>query len=89
MPESYILLAKPDMDISTRYMKALIQEKIIERPDIDAMIKAINEGSLAKIGENLSNVLEYVTVKMSRAILDIKAKLLEYGALGSVASSSG
>ncbi|MDD4835459.1 MAG: 4-(cytidine 5'-diphospho)-2-C-methyl-D-erythritol kinase [Lutispora sp.] len=90
MPESYILLAKPDMDISTKEVyEGIDTEKIIERPDIEAMIKAINEGSLAKIGENLSNVLEYVTVRKCPIIPDIKAKLLEYGALGSVMSGSG
>ena len=90
MPESYILLAKPDMDISTKDVyEGIDTEEIIERPDIDAMIKAINEGSLPKIGENLSNVLEYVTIKKCPLIRDIKAKLLEYGALGSVMSGSG
>lgn len=90
MPESYILLAKPDIDISTQEVyEGIDMEEILERPDIDAMIRAINEGSLHKIGENLSNVLEYVTVKKCPLISDIKAKLMEYGALGSVMSGSG
>lgn len=90
MPESYILLAKPDMDISTQEVyEGIDTEEILERPDIDAMIKAINDGSLTQIGKNLSNVLEYVTIKKCPFIKDIKEKLIEYGALGSVMSGSG
>lgn len=90
MPESYILLAKPDMGISTKEVyEGIDLEEMIQRPDVDAMIKAINEGSLPQIGRHLSNVLEYVTVKKCPLINDIKAKLIEYGALGSVMSGSG
>ncbi|SHI52109.1 4-(cytidine 5'-diphospho)-2-C-methyl-D-erythritol kinase [Lutispora thermophila] len=90
MPECYILLAKPDMDISTKEVyEGIDLEEITRRPDIDAIIEAINEGNLNKIGDNLWNVLEYVTIKKCPLIKDIKEKLMEYGALGSVMSGSG
>lgn len=90
MPECYILLAKPDMDISTKEVyEGIDMEEISKRPDIDAMIEAINNQNLSQIGENLWNVLEYVTIKKCPLIKDIKAKLIEYGALGSVMSGSG
>lgn len=90
MPECFILLAKPDMDISTKEVyEGIDKEKITKRPDIDAMIKAIEKQDLAAISKELCNVLEYVTVKKCPVISEIKEKLIEYGALGSVMSGSG
>jgi len=90
MPECFILLAKPDMDISTKEVYERIdKENITKRPDIDAMIKAIEKQDLAAISKELCNVLEYVTVKKCPVISEIKEKLIEYGALGSVMSGSG
>ena len=90
LPECYILLAKPEMSISTKeaYQGINIKE-IKERPDIRGMIEALKKGSLPDIASRLCNVLENVTVKKCGDIPDIKRKLMEYGALGSVMSGSG
>ncbi|NLM42487.1 MAG: 4-(cytidine 5'-diphospho)-2-C-methyl-D-erythritol kinase [Clostridiales bacterium] len=90
MPECFILLAKPDIEISTKEVyEAIDQENITKRPDIDAIIEAIEAQDLATMGKELCNVLEYVTIKKCPIISDIKDKLIEYGALGSVMSGSG
>lgn len=90
IPDCHILLAKPSVSISTKEVyEGLVMENIKERPDIKSMLKYIDEGNLAGIAANMHNVLETVTVKKCPEIETLKAKLVEYGALGSMMSGSG
>ncbi len=90
MPDCYILLAKPSVSLSTKEVyQSLILEEIKTRPDIKAMLSAINAGDLQKVSENLCNVLEASSIKMCPEVDAIKKKLLEYGAMGSLMSGSG
>lgn len=90
MPECYILLAKPSISISTKDVYQGIDFlEILDRPNIDDMIKAINNEDILGVCDNLCNVLENVTIKMCPLIKDLKSKLIENGALGSMMSGSG
>lgn len=90
LPECFILLAKPEINISAKEVYEGIDiEEIKERPDIKGMIETLNKGSLPDVASKLCNVLENVTVKKCPEIPKIKEKLIEYGALGSVMSGSG
>ena len=90
LPECFILLAKPEINISTKEVYDGIDiEEIKERPDIKGMIENLNKGNLPDVASKLCNVLENVTVKKCPQIPNIKEKLIEYGALGSVMSGSG
>lgn len=89
-PECYLLVAKPDINVSTKYVyEHLDAEKIPEHPDIDGMVEAIGEGSLQGILDRLGNVLENVTVKAYPVIDTIKTRMKELGAVGSLMSGSG
>lgn len=89
-PECYLLVAKPDINVSTKYVyEHLDAEEIQEHPDIDGMIEAIGEGSLQGILDRLGNVLENVTVKAYPVIDTIKTRMKELGAVGSLMSGSG
>ncbi len=90
LPECYILLAKPPVSISTKQVYAGIDfADIKEKPDIKEMIQGINEGNIVKISNKLCNVLENVTIKKCPIIEELKAKLIEFGAIGSMMSGSG
>ena len=90
MPDCFILLAKPDINISTKKVyEGLDINKIEKRPDIAGMMEAIDKGELEKLAEKFCNVLENVTIKICPLIFKIKQKLIEYGALGSAMSGSG
>lgn len=90
LPDCFILLAKPDINISTKEVYEGIDiEEIKERPDIKGMMEALNKGDLSGVASRLCNVLENVTIKKCPQIPNIKEKLIEYGALGSVMSGSG
>lgn len=90
IPECLILLAKPSVSISTKEVyQGLVLEDIAKRPDIKEMARCIEKGDLNGIASNMCNVLETVTVKKCPQIIELKEKLLEYGALGSMMSGSG
>ena len=89
-PPCYLLVAKPDINVSTKYVyQHLDAEGIPHHPDIDGIIDAITQGSLEGITKRLENVLEKVTIPAHPVIADIKAKMLSYGAQGSLMSGSG
>jgi 4-diphosphocytidyl-2-C-methyl-D-erythritol kinase len=90
IPDCLIVLAKPDLNISTKEVyEGLKPEEIEERPDIRKMIRHIDERNLEGITACMCNVLETVTIKKCPQIEKLKIKFLEYGALGSVMSGSG
>lgn len=89
-PECFLVVAKPDINVSTKYVyEHLDAEGVEEHPDIDGMVKAIAEGSLQGILDRMGNVLENVTVKDHPIIDTIKDRMRELGAVGSMMSGSG
>ncbi len=90
MPECYILLAKPEASLSTKLVyESLKLDEISVRPDIKEMIDAVQKKDIYKISQNLCNVLESVSLRLLPEIREIKQKLLDNGALGSLMSGSG
>lgn len=90
IPDCHILLAKPSVGVSTKEVyQSLKLDEIKERPDIAGMMKAIDEQNLTGICSKMGNVLETVTTKRHPIIPELKQKLLEYGAIGSLMSGSG
>lgn len=89
-PNCYFLIAKPDIDVSTQYVyEQLDTIGINHHPDIDGMVKAIEKGSLQGIIDRMENVLENVTIQKHPIIQQIKDRMLELGAEGSLMSGSG
>lgn len=89
-PESHLVVAKPDINVSTKFVyENLHADKLKEHPDIDGMVKAIREGSLAGITARMGNVLETVTVREYPVINQIKKTMLEGGAENALMSGSG
>ena len=80
LPPCGILVIKPRYSIST---KSLFQKMdagpLQQRPDTQAMLRALEEGDLEKIGANLRNVMEPV----------LREKLLAEKALGARMTGSG
>ncbi|MBQ6696251.1 MAG: 4-(cytidine 5'-diphospho)-2-C-methyl-D-erythritol kinase [Lachnospiraceae bacterium] len=89
-PKAYLVIAKPDINVSTKYVyEHLDAEGVEKHPDIDGMITALEQGDLDGIINRLGNVLENVTVKKYPVIQEIKQCMLENGAAGSLMSGSG
>ena len=89
-PDCYVLVAKPPINVSTKYVyEHLDAEGIEEHPDIDGMVGAIWEESLQGILDRMGNVLENVTEKKYPIIGELKNEMKELGALNSLMSGSG
>ncbi len=90
MPDCYILIAKPSISVSTKFVYENLKANELERhPDIDGMVEAIKEGSLSGITDRMENVLETVTIPAHPIIEDIKNCMKENGAINSLMSGSG
>ena len=89
-PECYVLVAKPDINVSTKYVyEHLDMGKIEKHPDIDGMVEAIGIGSLQGILDRMENVLETVTIPAYPVIGELKQRMKELGAVNSLMSGSG
>lgn len=89
-PNCFLLIAKPDIDVSTKYVyENLHANELQYHPDIDGMRRAIEAGTLTGIAQRMENVLETVTVKKYPIIQEIKDFMKEKGALNALMSGSG
>lgn len=90
MPHCYIVVAKPKINVSTKFVyENLRLDTINEHPDIDGMIEAIKADSLEGVAGRLSNVLETVTCREYPVIEEIKQFLKDRGAMNALMSGSG
>lgn len=90
MPDCHILLVKPDISVSTKYVyENLRLNEEIKHPDIDAMVNALREKDLYRLVSLMGNILETVTIKDHPVIDEIKDIMKEKGALASMMSGSG
>ena len=92
MPQCQVLLAKPAISVSTKYVYENLCANSLkpqQHPDIDGMIEAIGEGNLLEGSKHLGNVLELVTARKYPVIEEIKNVMRRHGALGALMSGSG
>lgn len=89
-PSCYILIAKPDICVSTKYVyENLHVDTLKEHPDIDGMVEALFNSDLHGITVRMENVLETVTEKKYPIIKEIKECMSEEGAENALMSGSG
>ena len=90
LPKCYILVAKPNISVSTKKVYEKLDAHEIEyHPDIDGVIAGLHVGDLKKIADSMGNVLERVTIEDYPIIEDIKTAMKEAGALNAMMSGSG
>lgn len=90
IPDCCILIAKPDISVSTGYVYTTFDSlKEKRHPDVDAMINAIDSGDIRSISKLLGNSLEGVTQEEYPVIKKIKQIMLGNNALGALMSGSG
>ena len=90
IPDCYILIAKPPISVSTKFVyEHLDAAGLCKHPEIDKMVEAIREGSLTGITDRMENVLETVTIPEYPVIEEIKDCMKEQGAMNALMSGSG
>lgn len=89
-PKSVVVVAKPAISVSTRYVYENLNLQGLEsHPDIDAMVKSLENKDMQGIASNMENVLESVTIKKYPVIQEIKDIMNRMGAANSLMSGSG
>ena len=90
VPHMWILIAKPQINVSTRLVyEQLDMGGIQKQPDIDGIIRAIEAQDVVRIAQSMGNVLENVTVPLYPVIETIKQDMLSHGAINAMMSGSG
>lgn len=90
MPKCYILIGKPGISVSTKFVYTHLKlDETTRHPDIDGMIQAIGDQNLMGITERMENVLEQVTIPEYPVIEEIKNHMKSHGALNALMSGSG
>ena len=85
-----VLIAKPQVNVSTKYVYENLQlNDASKHPDIDSLIHEIRQKNLKKIAAGIGNILETVTIKEYPVIDQIKRNMMENGALNAMMSGSG
>lgn len=92
MPKCHILIAKPPINVSTKFVYENLHANDLkpeDHPPVDAQLQALSEGDLEKLTANMGNVLERVTIPEYPVIDEIKQMMKEHGAMGAMMSGSG
>ncbi|MBQ9589056.1 MAG: 4-(cytidine 5'-diphospho)-2-C-methyl-D-erythritol kinase [Butyrivibrio sp.] len=90
MPKCHLVIAKPDIDVSTGWVyKTLDSKKIENHPDIAGVRTAIENDDLKGMCEKIGNVLEYVTASKYSVINDIEKIMEDNGAVKAFMTGSG
>lgn len=90
VPHMWILIAKPQINVSTRLVyEQLDMGGIQKHPDIDGIIRAIEAQDVVRIAQSMGNVLENVTAPLYPVIETIKQDMLSHGAINAMMSGSG
>ena len=90
MPDCMILIAKPPIDVPTKFVYGNLRANELEvHPDIDAMIQDLKKKDLEHMCQIMDNVLENVTIPAYPVIDEIKKLMIDSGAVGTMMSGSG
>jgi len=90
MPQCYVLVGKPGINVSTKAAyESLKLDQIQTHPDIDGMVRDIENGDLYSMVNKMGNVFEPGIIGKYPVIREIKDLMEEHGALKAMMSGSG
>ena len=90
MPDCWILIGKPGISVSTKYVYTTLDLNTdTVHPDIDGMKNALEDGNLYGITERMGNVLQDVTIPAYPEVERIKEQMKTLGAVNAMMSGSG
>ena len=88
--EYNILLVKPDVGVSTKEVYDGVNiQTLSSRPDIEKAVKSIESHDLPGLVGSMGNVLEPITSRMVKEVLEIKNTMLANGADSALMCGSG
>lgn len=88
--DKILVLVKPPFGVST---KSVYQDfdlgKVRSHPNTEVLIKAIENDDLRMVSNNMKNLLENVTLRKHKVLINIKEEMKNTGAIGAMMSGSG
>lgn len=85
-----LVLVKPSFGVSTKEIYSKLDLKGVKKhPNIEELVKAIENNDINFVSNNMRNVLEYVTLNEYKVLKTIKENLMDMGAIGAMMSGSG
>lgn len=88
--DKIIVLVKPSFGVSTKEVyKNFDMDKVNKHPDTEELIKAIENDDLRYVAYNMRNLLENVTLKKHKILINLKEEMNKYGSIGTMMSGSG
>lgn len=88
-PSCWVVLAKPDIGVSSRTIFQQIVMGDIVHPQTTKVIKALKENNFENLCQSLGNALEPLTIKQYPEVQQIKHVLKQAGAAAVLMSGSG
>ncbi|GAA3317995.1 hypothetical protein GCM10020331_018980 [Ectobacillus funiculus] len=88
-PPCWVVLAKPQIGVSTAEVYRNLQIDRITHPNVDQMIHSIRHSDYEGICHSVGNVLEDVTFRMHPEVAHIKEQMRRFGADAVLMSGSG
>lgn len=88
-PPCWVVLAKPDIGVSTKETYRRLDLTSAGHPDVDAVIDAIERNDYETLCRSMGNILEGPTVRRVPEVALIKEKMAHFGADGVLMSGSG
>lgn len=90
VPRGYVLVAKPGINVSTKFVYTNLKlDQLEKHPDIDAQIEAIRRQDFVQMARLMGNVLETVTIPEYPVVQEIKDFMMDCGAVNAMMSGSG
>lgn len=90
LPRCWVVVCKPPFPISTAELFSVADSAPIKhRPDLEGILKAIEQGCLKGVAHRMYNVFEDMLPPRCSEIGIIKSKLLDIGALGASMTGTG
>ncbi|MEH6992188.1 4-(cytidine 5'-diphospho)-2-C-methyl-D-erythritol kinase [Neobacillus drentensis] len=88
-PTCWVILAKPFIGVSTADVYRRLDLNGMEHPNINEMVKAIENNDYQSVCDHVGNVLEDVTLKLHPEVAQIKEQMKRFGADAVLMSGSG
>lgn len=88
--DKIVVLVKPPFGVSTKEVyKAFDLSKVVFHPKIEELIANMENDNLEFVAQNMRNLLENVTLRKYRTVVNIKDELKNNNCIGTMMSGSG
>lgn len=88
-PPCWVVLAKPDVGVSTRETYQQLNLNKAHHPNVDTVVQAIEKSNYYRLCAGLGNIFEKSVIRKVPQVGQIKEKMLQLGADGVLMSGSG